>query len=327
MPTSPAHALIDATYECFVATLPPAQAAVARGLPCRLGLSPLADVPWSLVFNNVAVLGFPALLFGETSREVDREVIACALRAHMFAMIAAFGEDRITDGQIVPDAELQAVLASLAAERDRALAELVERGAVISLDYRDARRETEDASAEEQATFAKQIQTVIERYRGISRGKQALAFPASLAAASAAGFGPEEIEHVRELLLGCTLGLQYRDDVVDWLDDRHCGGAWAVCLLDDPAGTEQLSDEAVARQLDEQRVLVEMLKMSRDEFARAARAALSLGARSLSRWAAQLAAVTGELTEREVTEPGHALAWERARVARRTAAQAVAQVA
>lgn len=323
MSTTACHALIDAAYSKFLASLPSHLLRLARNLPAHLQLSPIADVPWSMVFNNIAVLGFPALLFGETSRAVDPELTRCALRAHMFAMIAAFAEDRITDGQIDAGRELVELIEAIAAERDGALAQLAARGGVAEVDYDEARELTESAAADEQAMFGDAIPARVDHYREVSRGKQALAFPASLAAARAAGFDAEDLRRVEALLLGCTLGLQYRDDVVDWLDDHRGRGAWAVLLLDTPAGTL----DALERQLDEQRVLVDMLEMSRDEFASAARAARELGASSLARWAAGQAAITHELAVREADEPGHALAWERDRVARRTAAQAVQQAA
>ncbi len=320
------HTLIDCNYDRFVNGLDPALARLARRLPQRCGLSPLDEVPWSSVFNNIAVLGFPALLFGETTRTVEAETLRNALRGHMFAMIGAFAEDRIADGQIDADAKLLALIDALASERDDALTELVHRGAALECEFEAARRAADTAAVDEQAIFDGEAEGDLARYIEISRAKQSLAFPATLAGASAAGFDADEIECVRELLFGCTLGLQYRDDVVDWLDDHRSGGAWALVLLEGSLDGSH-SDDELAQRLHAEGVLVALLERSRDEFARAAQAARRLGATSLAQWAAGQVAITSELAQREAAEPGHALVWERARVARRTAGQARGKVA
>src|SRR5689334_16508274 len=74
---NPVHEAIDSAYAQLVATLPPRLATVARELPYRFGLTTNPWTPWSRVFNNAAVLGFPALLLNrkDVLQEIRQQAI------------------------------------------------------------------------------------------------------------------------------------------------------------------------------------------------------------------------------------------------------------
>ena len=123
---TPVHAAIDRTYARFVTQLPARLSPIAADLPHRLGLTPHRSTPWSRVFNNPAVLGFPMLLLPDTKR-VSPELAELAGAAHLFAVIGAFGMDRIEDGQIVVGPSERAIINRVRQARDEALAPLLER--------------------------------------------------------------------------------------------------------------------------------------------------------------------------------------------------------
>jgi hypothetical protein len=312
---TPVHAAIDQTYARFVSRLPEHLATVASDLPHRLGLTPNAGTPWSRVFNNPAVLGFPMLLLAETGR-VAPDVQKLAGAAHLFAIIGAFGMDRIDDGQIVVGVAERAIIERVQRARDEALAPLLARGDEGSFDYARGERLTAESVDDERAVASGREPATLERYLDVSWKKQGLAFPASLAAADAAGFSAEDRRLVEAVVEGAALGLQYRDDVVDWEDDHARGFAWAPALLAE-APAEAAPVEAVRDRLHAEGVLGRMLEMSRAAFASAADAARALGAESLALWALGQAEITADLADREATTPGFAVAWERERKARR----------
>lgn len=311
---TPVHAAIDRTYARFVNRLPEHLATIAGDLPHRLGLTPNAGTPWSRVFNNPAVLGFPMLLLA--GGRVSAEARELAGAAHLFAIIGAFGMDRIDDGQIVVGMGERAIIDRVRRARDEALAPLLAKAPGVDFDYAKGERLTAESVQEERAAAAGRDRATMDRYLAISWEKQGLAFPASLAAAAAAGFSPEEQRQVEAVVAGAALGLQYRDDVVDWEDDFAQGFAWAPALLaQQPEGPATI--ESLQERLHAEGVLVRMLEMSSAAFASAAEAASALGAEALATWARGQAEITAGLAEREAERPGFAVAWERDRKARR----------
>jgi hypothetical protein len=321
---NPVHEAIDSAYDRLVATLPPRLATIARDLPYRFGLTPNPGTPWSRVFNNVAVLGFPALLL--SSPRVSKEIRQRAIEAHLFAIIAAFGQDRIDDGQIKVGAAECALIDIVRNARDRALAPLLAKAPEMKMTFAWGQEVTNESVEDERAVFMGQTQATLDLYRAVSWKKQGLAFPATMVAVAAAGFGAEEIRQVEVLVTGAALGLQYRDDVVDWMDDFALGASWAVEMLQDAA--EVTSIEELEQRLHRERTLVSFLEMSRQAFFEAGVAAEALGATQLASWAYGQAEVTAGLAEKELVQPGYAVQWERTRRAQREQQQAalVAQV-
>ena len=312
---TPVHTAIDRIYDRFTDELPAGLAAIARDLPHRLGLTPNAGTPWSRVFNNPAVLGFPMLLLAASGR-VPREIRDRAGAAHLFAIIGAFGMDRIDDGQIVVGPGERAIIDRVRRARDAALAPLLAGTAAGAFDFAEGERLTAASVEEERATAAGRERATMERYIAISWKKQGLAFPASLAAAAAAGFSAEEQRHVEAVVAGAALGLQYRDDVVDWVDDHAQGFAWAAALLAAPP-EGPASVEALEAQLHVEGGLVRLLEMSSAAFRSAAASASALGAEVLATWAGEQADLTAGLARSEAATPGFAVRWERERKARR----------
>ena len=318
--STPVHAAIDRAYASFVQHLPPSLAAIADDLPFRLGMTPNHGTPWSRVFNNAAVLGFPMLLLADTGR-VPREIRDRALAAHVLAIVGAFGMDRIDDGQIDLGLGEREVIDRVRLARDRVLAPLSARAPGFELDYAAGERLTAESVDEERATAARGTGTTFDWYRAVSWKKQGLAFPACLAAAAAAGLSAEDQRRVEAVVEGAALGLQYRDNVVDWMDDLERGFAWAHALLRRaPAAPASVAE--VQDRLHAEGTLVRMLEMSSAAFAEAAENAAALGAEALAAWAAGQAELTAGLAEREAASPGFAVRWERDRKAQRERGQA-----
>jgi hypothetical protein len=155
-------------------------------------------------------------------------------------------------------------------------------------------------------------------YREVSSKKQALSFPASVVAARAAGWTAEDEQLVHDVVEGVALGLQYRDDVVDWMEDHERGASWAVALS---ARSRAEDVTTLAEVLHDRRILVRMLEMSRDEFMRASGAAAALGATQVARWAAGQAELTDYLARDERSDPGATVRWELRRRSTKTKRQ------
>lgn len=322
-PSNSVHEGIDRTYARFVRELPAELAAIAHDLPHRLGLTPNPGTPWSRVFNNGAVLGLPMLLLADS---VPPEIARTAAAAHLFAIIGAFARDRIDDGQVVVGLRERAIIERLHRARDAALAPLRALAPSFIRDFAWAERMTTESVAEERATAAGQEPATLARYLGVAWKKQGLAFPAALAAAAAAGLPAEAQRQIEAVVAGAALGLQYRDDVVDWEDDLAHGFAWAPAVFAS-ASTAPASIPTLAAYLHASGGLVRMLDMSSAAFGSAANAATALGAEALATWAREQAELTAELARREAADPGSAVSWERERKARRERRQAPAVAA
>jgi hypothetical protein len=323
--SNPVHEGIDRTYARFVRELPADLAAIAHDLPHRLGLTPNPGTPWSRIFNNGAVLGLPMLLLADPSR-VPPEITRTAAAAHLFAIIGAFARDRIDDGQVVVGLRERAIIDRLDRARDAALAPLRALAPAFIRDFGWAERMTAESVAEERATAAGQEPATLARYLAVAWKKQGLAFPAALAAAAAAGLPAEAQRQVEAVAAGAALGLQYRDDVVDWEDDLVHGFAWAPAVFASAAAAPAPISTLAAR-LHASGGLVRMLGMSSAAFGSAANAAAALGAEALATWAREQAELTAELARHEAVSPGFAVNWERERKARRERQQALAVAA
>jgi hypothetical protein len=287
---SACRAAIDQTYASFLAELPSSLVTAAERLPRWLGLASRGDVGWSEVFHDLPILGLPTYFLSETMVEFGDEIRSCAQRAHLFALIAARITGAIDANAIELDAELEALLGAVERERNRALAELRRHGADRNLNFSMPEREVRSALADERDVFAGRAPATLASYLAISTAKQSLAFPATLAAVSIAGFDCEVLARVHDVVLGTMLGVQIRTDVEAWLESPR-GNSWVTAL----SGSEVQAE-----------VIQQMLDLSRDAFNRAAEAARDLGATSLMRWARMEATALrelGRLAERELGLP------------------------
>jgi hypothetical protein len=297
---------IDAGWGRVCLRLPEGRRVTAASLAARLGLAP-PGVPWSQVFKHEVTLAAPALLT-EAMPAAGEEQIDAAVVAHMLAVIDAFGRDRIADGQVESDDDLDALLDALRAERDRAAA-LLDPAAVVELAAADHR--TRRSIARERRLLWAVTPVTTLRYRAVSFGKQAVGFPATRALARATGVSGDRLAAMNELLAGVWLGLQHHDDVIDWEDDWSKGGAWSACLARGRATHIEASPGAdlggVRREVLKSGVLETMLDLAAKSFGTAARRADELGCGRLAEWAAMRAGVTHELFIGEREAPGSTL--------------------
>lgn len=295
---------IDTLYDAFCSSLPSQMQALGRSLACELKLAPTPDIPWSGVFKHAVTLEAPRLL-SPAMPGVDPRMIERGVLAHMLSVIEAFGADRLADGQIEDKPELRRLLELARQGRDEALFGIGSVDAVrMAL---DADRQTLDAIATERTLLTKGAAIDFATYESVSAGKQAVGLPASLALAKAAGLDPEKVDIVRSTLLCTWLGLQFRDDVVDWEEDAGRGGAWALLL----ARKEQPDDrppsriEELTQWVLRTGVLAEMLRLSAARFQTARVGAEMLGAEELTGWLRGREAEAFDLCERERNSPGY----------------------
>lgn len=302
---------IDALYAAAVETLPEELQAAARQLPFTLKLAPAPDINWSEVFNHEVTLQAPAL-FAEAMPGATPAQIRDAVLAHMLAVIEAFGNDRIQDGQIQGSDRLQDLLAYLRMARDRAILRLTD-----EMDpFAAADRETRDAILTERALLNRAEVSTFPQYEAISLGKQSVGFPATLALARAAGLGKAEITSIERTLACVWLGLQFEDDVLDWEDDWRQGGAWVVCLARGQRSHFRSNERptvpnALQHFVLETRVLPHMLGLARRKYRAVRRRATILRARKLASWAEQRERHVASLARMETKHAGYVLRMQR----------------
>ena len=299
---------IDAYWAAFCDTLPPDCRADADQLACQLGLVPTTGIGWSDVFNHEITLAAPALL-APAMDGASAAMVRDAVMAHMLAIIEAFATDRIHDGQTPPRVALARLLEHLRVMRDRSIEALTGPG---TSSYPEAERRVLAAISTEQALLDDGGGLSFSDYMCLSLGKQATAFPASVALAEAAGWTPGRRRVIRRILEDITLGLQLSDDVVDWEDDWQHGGAWAVSLsrgIQAKSGRlHRGSDLAGVRCLvHESGVLARMLEEAKCHYREAAGLATDIGATPVALWAEQQERKTGQLAELEAESAGYAV--------------------
>lgn len=282
--------MIDALYAGYVNALPASLRPLALDLPHALGLSPVPGRRWRDVFNNDVTLEAPRLL-AEALPGARPDQIRTAVLAHGLAVIEAFGQDRVADRQVGPTPELLALMEELRRGRAQLLNTLWPGAADLA---KQADRESADAIREEHALLSRIAAVTFSEYRRISRAKQAVGFPASVALARAVGTPASGIEQLNRMLAGVWLGLQFEDDAGDWEDDWRRGtGAWAVSLARrrlESVAPEKSEDrptepDIVRRRVLKMRVLYLMLRDARHQYRTAWRYARALGVPSLVRWA------------------------------------------
>jgi len=295
---------VDAIWTTFCSTLPLDLQREARTLALGMGLVPLPDIPWSRIFKNEVTLGAPAL-FATAMPQATRQMAATATTAHMLAVIDAFATDRMLDRQAEGSPQMLRLLEHIRAERDRAICELAGKDASP---YQDAEYIAICAINTERLLLQRGMALSFSDYSNLSLAKQAVAFPASLALARAAGCDSRCERAIEGVLRGIVLGLQFHDDVVDWEDDWKKDGAWAVSLSrgQGSAPLDGKPDlESLRRQVHQSGVLATMMTMARRRYREANRLAAMLGACWLSDWAREQETIVAELAEKESKSAGY----------------------
>jgi hypothetical protein len=302
-------ALVDDLYEAFADRIGEPLTGSARDLPRALGLAP-APLPWSRVFSHEVTLGAPAL-FAEAMPHVNRSVLRDAVLAHLLAVIDAFGTDRVEDEQVEATPRLFAVLGQARRERDRALVR-ISGGAIADADgFRAADDLTIRTIRSERATLLSARPVSFDVYEKTSLDKQCVGIVASVALARAADWDERRCRAVRATLESVWLGLQMRDDVVDWEDDLQRGGAWAVCLmrgLQDPERpTRPAHAESIRTQVLRSGVLSVMLARACMHMRAARRRATVMGVLRLADWAGMQEVRLKSLADAERRNAGYAV--------------------
>ena len=270
----PARVAIDQSYEEFIDELPDELRSAARELPLLLGLTTRAGVCWTDAVAEPVMLGLPTLLLGALTARIKPELRASAQRAHLFAMITAMIHERVDNGSVEVDGQLDALLLAIERQRHRALAELRLLGADRNASFMAAERETRSATAAERAVFERRSEAKLPNYVAICCGKHSLAFPATMAAVVAAGADLDELGHVHEVILGVMLGVAARGELLERSERARANRSWVVALTVDRERAE---------------VVGEMVDLAAGAFTRAAASARVLGADELARWAQQQA--------------------------------------
>ncbi len=294
---------IDEFYGSFCDSVCEPLRSLAHALPYALRLAPSPDIPFSQVFHNEVTLGAP-LLVSEAIPEIEPYRVREATRAHFFAILEAFGTDRLQDGQVRSTGELQALLEAIRAARDRALLRVVS-GAPLAVDYVTAQRQTHAAMQAEHAIWDQGIGVSLSCYEAVSAGKQAVGLPATLALAQAAHLSPRRTLLIRRMLLAIWLGLQEHDDVADWQDDAKLHGAWAVSLARDKWNLPSPPRTPSVSAIHESGVLHVLLRRSRWQFRAAGRRSTLLGALKLAGWCRRKERELDNLATLEHRHPGY----------------------
>lgn len=305
--------MLDELYHRCVKQLPPDLAGPALRLPELLELAP-AGVSWGDTFKHDITLAAPS--YFEEPAAIPQEQLELAITAHMLAVIEAFGYDRIADGQVETSQTLERILTELRVLRDD-VAYHVDRDAPSA--FRAADRQSREAIMAEHDTLISATPVDVEAYLHCSLGKQAVGFPATLMLFGSRGMDDPRRALVEQALRGVWLGLQFRDDVLDWEEDWERGGAWAVCLarkLELPSRIEAGCPAADVRALVlDSGAMQIMLELSRIHFAKTLAAAEKLRAFRLADWARGQALELEELVHAERQHPGYAVRAHRLRFA------------
>jgi hypothetical protein len=305
--------LVDGCWEAFVASLPEAVQADARRLPLTLRLTP-KPLPWSRIFHQEVTLALPFTL-AEALPAASPPSVRTAVTAHMLGIVAAFGADRIDDGQVEATPDLVRVLDEVRRARDAAIDSFGVGGAGPTYDYRAADLATAKANHTEQAFLAEHSSASSETYEQLSRGKQYLVFPAAMTFCRATGLDAAGLENVETMCLAMAMGLQLRDDATDWEDDHAEGRAWAVRLMRhvECEGVQLRDIESLRLRLSDAGVVVGLLSGAVQHFEAASAAARAIEAHRVASWCDKQANLTRELAARESEAPGHIVRWEIAR--------------
>lgn len=304
-------ALVDALYATFVGALPPELRGEAGGLAFALGLAPSAEALWSEVFGDPVTLGAP-LLVADATPGLGGAVIHDAVTAHLLAVIAALGAERIASGRVAASPGVLAVLDHARRGRDGAIARVA---ASEARAYADADEATRAAGDEERGLLRSGGAAARARYLALALAKQRLGAPASLALARAAGWEPRRQRILARLLDTIGVGLQLQRDATGWERERARGGSWAVALAggaahlldaDADADVGAGSGASIRSTVLGSGVLAWMLDAAARRCRAARRRAAALGATRLAAWAEEREGSLRELARHERESPGYA---------------------
>ncbi len=299
--------LVDDLYKEFADELGGELAAHARDLPRALRLAPTKDAAWSSVFAHEVTLGAPAL-FAEAMPRVSLLTVRDAVRAHMLAVVDAFGMDRIEDGQIAASSGVLRVLEQARRQRDAAIARLCPGvSGDPHVDPTAADWVTGQALSREREILGSSTPVAFQTYEQVALAKQAAGLVASVALARAAGWRARRCLAVRQALESVSLGLQMHDDVVDWEDDQGRGGSWAVVLMKGLSDGKTTQVGALRAQVLRSGVLLRLLRRARWHMRAAALRARALGALRLAQWASQRENRLTTLAVAEARSAGYAI--------------------
>jgi hypothetical protein len=300
--------LVDDLYEEFVSELRGELAEHARDLPRALRLAPTKDAPWRAAFTHEVTLGAPAL-FAEAMPQVSVLLVREAVRAHMLAVIDAFGMDRIEDGQITVTSEVHGVLERVRAARNHSLSRVHPFDAIDpDTSATAADFVTGQAISRERQILGTGLPVDFDAYEGISVAKQSAGLFASVALARAAGWNEGQRRAVRRTLEAIAMGLQLHDDVVDWEDDQSRDGSWVVALMKGGMGEAEATRGGNLRsQVLRSGVLLGLLRRARRHMRSAALRARTLGAWRLANWASERADRLATLASAESKSAGYAI--------------------
>jgi hypothetical protein len=275
-------------------------------------------LPWSRIFHQEVTLALP-FTFAEATGGAADEMIGRAVTAHMLGIIAAFGADRIDDGQLVATSTTMAVLERVRAARDAAIRSFGLSIASPLYDYRAADLATADANRAEKEYLGAHSATDFITYERLAIGKQYLVFPATMNFARACGMDAQALEQVAAMCLAMAMGLQLRDDATDWEDDQKDDRSWVVRLLRGAAGAEADGHDSpsLKERVADQGILISLLARAVSHFEHAAHLAGSLRAYRIASWGKRQAQLTNELLTNERREPGYTVRWELTRKAAR----------
>lgn len=307
------QALVDGCWDDFVASLPEAVRDDARRLPLTLRLTP-KPLPWSRIFHQEVTLALPFTL-AEALPSASPAAVRTAVTAHMLGIVAAFGADRIDDGQVKATPRLVRTLDAVRAARDAAVASFGVQASGPLYDHRASDLATVEGNRAEQRFLAEHESADVATYERLSRAKQFLVFPAAMTFARAAGLDAEGLALLEDMCLSMAMGLQFRDDATDWEDDHAEDRSWAVRLLRHAErGDAGACDVASLRgRMAEAGIIVALLDGAARHFETARDAARRLSAECIVAWSDKQARLTHTLSAGEREAPGHIVRWEIAR--------------
>ena len=297
---------LDEIYAAFCGTMPAELRAAARELPHRLRMAPTPSGRWSEVFGQEVTFAAPAL-FSQAMPQISPAKVRDAVLAHAFAIIDAFGTDRIEDRQIQGSPELDGILRRVRQASKGALIRVVGNLADEVTNYDRGHRAMLHAIRSERRIMADREVVDFDVYERIAVGKAAMGAPASVALARAAGWNVAECQAVAKTLDSIWLGLQCHDDVIDWEDDLKRDSAWAVrlamsCRSDEPIGASSAREIVLGSG-----ILAALLRRSGRHFRAARKRADALGARELATWAGKKEEHAHWLEQEERRNSGYAV--------------------
>jgi hypothetical protein len=300
---------LDEIYAAFCGTIPADLQSVARELPYRLRMADSPTVPWSAVFLQDVTFAAPAL-FAQAMPQISPAKVRDAVLAHAFAVIDAFGTDRIEDRQIQGSPELEKVLGRIRHACEGALVRVAGDLSSDVTNYRRAHRAMLQAILAERRIMAERTFVDFDVYESTALGKAGVGTVASVSLARAAGWSPAECKAVAKTLDSIWLGLQCHDDVIDWEDDLKRDSSWAVRLTLSNGSEGRIRPaevEETRAMVLESGILARMLRRSARHFRAARKRAEALGARELAMWARKKEELARSLEQHERRNSGYAV--------------------